>query len=98
MLLIDCPYCGSRAEVEFRCGGQAHIQRPGADGAEVSDKVWADYLFYRQNPKGAHHERWLHSAGCRRWFNLVRDTVTHQIIEIYPMGDPSPSDRRGRGE
>jgi len=24
-------------------------------------------------------ERWVHSAGCRRWFNLVRDTVTHEM-------------------
>jgi heterotetrameric sarcosine oxidase delta subunit len=24
-------------------------------------------------------ERWVHTAGCRRWFNLVRDTVTHHI-------------------
>jgi heterotetrameric sarcosine oxidase delta subunit len=24
-------------------------------------------------------ERWVHTAGCRRWFNLVRDTVTHTI-------------------
>jgi len=21
----------------------------------------------------------VHTAGCRRWFTLVRDTVTHQI-------------------
>jgi sarcosine oxidase delta subunit len=21
----------------------------------------------------------VHTAGCRRWFNLVRDTVTHEI-------------------
>jgi sarcosine oxidase, subunit delta len=24
-------------------------------------------------------ERWVHTAGCRRWFKLVRDTVTHEI-------------------
>jgi len=24
-------------------------------------------------------ERWVHTAGCRRWFNVVRDTVTHEI-------------------
>jgi heterotetrameric sarcosine oxidase delta subunit len=24
-------------------------------------------------------ERWVHTAGCRRWFNLVRDTVTDEI-------------------
>jgi len=86
MLLIDCPNCGPRAETEFRCGGETHIQRPGPHGA-VSDESWADYLFYRQNPKGEHRERWVHWAGCRRWFNVVRDTVTHRIVAIYPMGE-----------
>ena len=26
MLLIDCPHCGPRNEVEFRYGGEAHVQ------------------------------------------------------------------------
>lgn len=86
MLLITCPHCGARAEIEFRCGGEAHIARPGPpDG--VTDEAWADYLFYRENPKGDHRERWLHAAGCGRWFNLARDTVTHRISAIYPIGE-----------
>ena len=28
MLLIHCPYCGERPELEFPYGGQAHIARP----------------------------------------------------------------------
>jgi len=86
MLLIHCPHCGPRAELEFRCGGHAHIQRPGPHG-EVMDEAWADYLFYRSNPKGAHRERWLHAAGCRRWFNVERSTVDHRITAVYPMGE-----------
>ncbi|VWC51066.1 sarcosine oxidase subunit delta [Burkholderia lata] len=89
MLLITCPYCGPRAEIEFRCGGEGHITRPGPHDA-VSDEAWADYLFYRANPKGEHRERWLHSAGCGRWFNLARDTVTHRIAAVYPMGQTLP--------
>ena len=85
MLLIHCPYCGPRAEVEFRCGGESHIDRPGPY-SEVSDRDWGDYLFQRSNPKGEHRERWVHAAGCRRWFNVVRDTVTHHISAVYPMG------------
>ncbi|MEQ1611156.1 MAG: sarcosine oxidase subunit delta, partial [Hyphomicrobiaceae bacterium] len=27
MLLIECPHCGPRAEIEFRCGGEAHVAR-----------------------------------------------------------------------
>jgi sarcosine oxidase, subunit delta len=85
MLLIACPHCGPRAETEFRCGGQAHVQRPGPHDA-VTDEAWADYLFYRANPKGENRERWLHAAGCRCWFNVVRNTVTHRITAVYPMG------------
>ncbi len=28
MLLIECPWCGPRAESEFSCGGEADIARP----------------------------------------------------------------------
>jgi sarcosine oxidase subunit delta len=91
MLLIPCPWCGSRDETEFRCGGEAHIARPAAPDA-LSDAEWADYLFMRNNPKGRLRERWVHSLGCRRWFNLVRDTVTHEIIAVYEMGEPGPKE------
>jgi sarcosine oxidase subunit delta len=90
MLLIVCPYCGPRSELEFRCGGQSHIKRPGAGEAAVSDESWASYLFVRDNLKGPHRERWLHAAGCGRWFNLVRDTVTHRISVVYEMGSGGP--------
>lgn len=89
MLLIPCPYCGPRAEIEFRYGGEGHIARPGPHDA-VTDEAWADYLFYRANPKGDHRERWLHVAGCGRWFNIVRDTVHHAVTAVYPMGETLP--------
>lgn len=84
MLRIECPYCGLRDEPEFSFGGEAHIARPAAG---VSDAEWADYLFLRTNPKGDHAERWCHSYGCGQWFNVVRDTVTHEIKATYPMGE-----------
>ncbi|MCW6536914.1 sarcosine oxidase subunit delta [Sphingomonas lycopersici] len=90
MFLIDCPYCGPRAESEFRCGGETHIERPGPYD-EVTDEAWSDYLFYRQNPKAEHRERWVHAAGCRRWFNVARDTVTHRIIAVYAIGETLPA-------
>lgn len=85
MLRITCPFCGVRDQDEFQFGGEAHIERP-ADPAKASDAEWADYLFYRDNPKGLHYERWVHSFGCRQWFNVARDTLTHEILEVYPMG------------
>jgi heterotetrameric sarcosine oxidase delta subunit len=89
MLLIHCPYCGPRDETEFRCGGEAHVARPRDPMAE-DDAAWGDYIFMRNNPKGPFNERWLHVAGCRRWFNMVRDTVTHRILAVYRMGEPPP--------
>lgn len=89
MLLIACPYCGPRDEVEFHYGGQAHVARP-TQGETLSDAQWADYLFLRDNPKGPFRERWMHTVGCRRWFNMLRDTATHRIIAIYKVGETPP--------
>ena len=89
MLLIPCPWCGPRDEDEFACGGQSHIARPGPPES-VSDAEWSAYLFERINPKGVHYERWVHRFGCRQWFNLARDTVTHEVKAVYRMGEPKP--------
>ena len=85
MLLIECPWCGPRAETEFSYGGEAGIVRP-ADPDALSDAEWADYLFYRGNPRGAHRELWNHAQGCRRWFGVERDTVTYRIERSYTLG------------
>lgn len=87
MLLISCPFCGPRDETEFRYGGESGIARPASD---VSDGVWGDYLFNQRNDKGLHLERWCHSAGCGQWFNIARNTVTHEILAIYKMGETAP--------
>jgi heterotetrameric sarcosine oxidase delta subunit len=89
VLLIPCPWCGPRDEVEFRYGGQAGIAHP-PDPDALSDAEWADYLFMRDNPKGWFHERWCHVHGCRRWFNAVRNTVTHEIGAVYRIGESPP--------
>ncbi len=90
MLLIECPCCGPRDEIEFRYGGQAGIATP-ADPDALDDAAWADYLFMRDNPKGPFAERWCHTAGCRRWFNAVRDTLTNEVLAVYRTGEPRPS-------
>ncbi len=86
MLLIECPWCGPREQSEFSYGGEAHIARP-ADTDALTDAQWGDYLFMRKNPRGAHLEQWLHAFGCRRWFNVRRDTVTYRITAVYKPGD-----------
>ena len=37
-----------------------------------------------------HFERWTHNHGCRRWFNVMRDTVSDKIVKTYKMGDQKP--------
>ena len=89
MLLLPCPWCGPRDEVEFRYGGEAHIARPAEPDAQ-GDGEWADYLYMRTNKKGVHFERWRHIHGCARFFNCVRDTVSDRILETYPIGARAP--------
>ncbi|MDE0691289.1 MAG: sarcosine oxidase subunit delta [Gammaproteobacteria bacterium] len=86
MLLIRCPYCcEERSEMEFSCAGEGGIRRP-EDPSDLSDAEWADYLHFRTNPKGLHREIWCHTAGCRRYFDVVRDTVTYAIHSTAPIG------------
>lgn len=98
MLLIQCPWCGERAESEFNYGGEAGIVRPiGAASKDreswLDDTQWGDYVFMRKNTRGVFREQWVHTHGCRRWFEAERDTVTHQFLGFYKMGEaPAPED------
>ena len=85
MLLIECPWCGPRAESEFSCGGEADIARP-LEPEKLNDREWGDYLFMRKNPRGVHREQWLHTQGCRRWFMATRDTVSYAIHGYETFG------------
>ncbi len=86
MLKIHCPHCQeTREEEEFHYSGQAHIARP-ADPDSCSDEDWGNYLYFRKNPRGRHMEMWVHAAGCRKFFNVVRDTVTYEVEQTYLIG------------
>ncbi|MCM2290823.1 sarcosine oxidase subunit delta [Allorhizobium sp. BGMRC 0089] len=90
MFLITCPYCQEeRSELEFRAAGEAHIARP-TNIAEISDQDFADYFFFRDNPKGIIYERWRHIHGCGRFFNAVRDTVSDRFLMTYKAGEAKP--------
>ena len=54
------------------------IKRPLEPDA-LTDAEWADYLFNRKNSRGAYRELWNHAQGCRRWFEVERDTVTYKM-------------------
>ena len=87
MFHIYCPHCCEhREEEEFHVKGQAHIARP-LDPEALSDEEWGNYLYFRKNPRGLHHELWVHNTGCRKFFNVTRDTVTYEIKEVYKVGE-----------
>jgi sarcosine oxidase subunit delta len=86
MMQLTCPWCGMRDEPEFACGGTTHIVRPALD---ADDSEWGMYLFFRDNPKGVHYERWCHANGCGQWFNVARNTLTHEVQSVYEMSEPA---------
>jgi sarcosine oxidase subunit delta len=89
VLLIVCPYCGERPEIEFTYGGQAHLARP-AQPSQLDDQAWAEYLYMRSNTKGVYAERWRHARGCGRFFNALRDTTSDHFLAFYKTGEPRP--------
>lgn len=87
MFLIYCPYCCEhREEDEFHAAGQAHLSRP-LDPDSLSDDEWAKYVYFRKNPRGEHRELWVHAAGCRKFFNVARNTQTYEIYATYKSGE-----------
>jgi sarcosine oxidase, subunit delta len=90
VLLIVCPYCGKRPEIEFTYGGQAHLVRP-AQPSQLDDQAWAEFLYMRSNTKGVYAERWRHARGCGRFFNALRDTTSDHFLAFYKTGEPRPA-------
>ncbi len=103
---IDCPLCGQRDMAEFTYDGDSEMaaQRPDNGALDIGkDKVtakdladWVDYVYLRDNPAGKHHEVWQHSAGCRQFIEIERDTKTHKIFwcRLYENGLPTDKDNK----
>ncbi|MEY4306318.1 MAG: hypothetical protein RIT52_2493 [Pseudomonadota bacterium] len=88
MLILECPYCGVKAEeTELTPGYEAHLKRfgPGATPEEFEA-----YMFARKNPKGVHFERWRHAYGCGKWFLAARCTATLEVFGTYPAQSSEP--------
>lgn len=90
MLLVPCPICGPRPELEFTYAGEAHIARP-TDPSTLDEHGWAGFLYGRTNPKGEHAERWRHTHGCGRFFNALRNTHTDVFLTSYLAGVSRPA-------
>lgn len=88
MLILECPYCGLKAdETELHAGGEAHLERfgPGSQDADFEA-----YLFHRTNPRGVHFERWRHANGCGKWFHAARCTMTLEVFGTYSAQVSAP--------
>ena len=97
MLLIPCPHCGARPEIEFRYAGQAHLRRE-IDPLRLDDTGWIQLLYFRSNTRGVHAERWRHQHGCGRFFNALRDTVSDKFLTSYAIGTTAPAVAPHSGE
>ena len=86
MLNINCPYCGDRSQKEFAYGGDGTVKRPELN-QDISDDKWNEFVYLRKSPRGKHVELWHHVAGCRQWFKVQRDTVTHEIFQTAKMNE-----------
>ncbi len=90
MLTIRCPHCGERTHTEFTFIGDGERKRP-ADDAPRS--AWYDYVYLRDNGRGALAEIWQHTLGCRGFVLVERDLVTHEIghTQSLPTGSSGAS-------
>jgi methylglutamate dehydrogenase subunit B len=77
-MLIPCPYCGARDAQEFSYRGEAASPRPDPTAADAAEQ-FHDHVYLRDNPAGLLREHWYHAAGCRRWIEVFRSTLTHEI-------------------
>jgi len=77
MLTITCPYCGPRCHTEFTYVRDASKTRP-PDG-EAAMAAWFDFVYLRDNRRGALRELWQHTLGCRGFAIVERDLVTHAV-------------------
>ena len=82
-MIISCPYCGPRDLVEFAYQGDANRVRP--DPSSADQAAWNDYVYARRNPVGPHREIWQHIGGCRVHLVLLRNTMTHEILETHAL-------------
>ena len=81
MMHLACPWCGYRNVGEFGYLGELR-ERP--DPSTTSPEEWRAYLYLRRNPAGRLEEGWYHRAGCRRYFEAVRDTTDNTVFETRP--------------
>ncbi len=71
VLRLTCPLCGARPMEEWVYG---EIPDP-PDWLDDPDERDVDRAYMVGNIEGRKEERWFHTAGCRRWYTISRDTT-----------------------
>ena len=84
---ITCRNCGRRSSNEFSFGGEVIPFPLGV--RETADESYAR-IWLRKNVRGIQAERWFHSAGCRRWTTVGRDTLTNEVTDQSELLSLSP--------
>src|SRR5258708_4524326 len=93
MLLIACPYCGERPEIEFSYGGQAHLARrhgftfagrpyEGVAGDTLASALLANGVHLTGRSFKYHRPRGLLAAGSEEPNALV--TVSRDAARVTP--------------
>jgi heterotetrameric sarcosine oxidase delta subunit len=78
MQQFHCPFCGVREQSEF-----TYLREVASFPAlDAHASVWHRYVYERANPCGAHAEWWQHQHGCRQILAIVRDTLSHEVLDI----------------
>jgi sarcosine oxidase subunit delta len=80
MLLIECPHCGPRAQLEFTY----ERTRDSIVTLDMSSGEAMNALYSRANPRGWDEELWRHSYGCRQWLVIRRHRTSHAIDSVTP--------------
>lgn len=94
MMQIHCPWCGPRNATEFHHHGPSS-SRPQV-GTTTAEQ-WRRFLYIHDNPLGDVTETWYHGSGCRRFFQVVRDTLTNvqtRPAAAEPESTPHNGDQR----
>ncbi|MBW5466099.1 sarcosine oxidase subunit delta [Pseudomonas aeruginosa] len=52
-----------------------------------SDEYCYVYMSCSDDLVGIDHDLWVHAAGCRKYYNVTRHTVTYEILETYLIGE-----------
>ncbi|MEQ1942868.1 sarcosine oxidase subunit delta [Mesorhizobium sp. VNQ89] len=79
-MIITCPFCGPRDSSEFVYREEGGRTRP--DPSSTDQAAWNAYIYERVNTAGDHEETWQHSGGCRSHLRVLRNTVTHKILDV----------------